>query len=736
MRLGSVIRRIARVLPSRRTGIVCLALLPVLLAAALLLPLGSDAEAQAFSCADITPPQRDCEALVALYDAYGGSDRWGSSYLSGQGWPLTVWKTNKPLNYWRGVVASPDGHVKWIYLRRVGLKGNLPDLSGFSSLVRINFSHNYLTGSINPNHLPASLRALDLDDNRLTGDLPDFSGLSNLTYIWLNRNRFTGRINSNHFPASLQGLDVGLNRLTGDLPDFSSFSNLAYISLDRNRLTGRINPNHFPASLQHLELFGNRLAGGLPDFSNFYRMRKLSVRANKLTGVVLSDKLPMSTLRELWIGTPPGFWSPAVNLDRNGNVIGTGLCALPTDADFVAWEEKRGTIFSGVYCTLPSTGLLPTATPTATPTVTYTPTITPTPTITHTPTVTPTPTATHTPTPTFTPTHTPTPTFTPTRTPTATPTHTPTNTPTPTATHTPTITPTPTVTHTPTATFTPTHTPTATPTPGIGRFDAAAILSDDELTFPILGLNVWSNASRQRIVIRALPHWFMPNRPPLKESFFGSGWSATFQRGTETVEPEQTWWGHYDFVIDPPILDAGSENWKLVISLGDDYEVSPKSPNNGFRVRFCCDTTSIYNVLVREGNPSAATAARAPVLLYAPAESSAAGLIASAGAHHACWLGDAGEIRCVGDDDAGQVSAHPEGSGFTAVSVGLHHSCALDADGAVHCWGSDAHGQVSDAPDGDGFTSLLPGFDFTCAWRPDDDAVCWGWREPVIELAQ
>ena len=111
----------------------------------------------------------------------------------------------------------------------------------------------------------------------------------------------------------------------------------------------------------------------------------------------------------------------------------------------------------------------------------------------------------------------------------------------------------------------------------------------------------------------------------------------------------------------------------------------------------------------------------------APSQNAASKFV-SAGANHICWLNSGGEIFCRGFDDAGQVSAHPEGDGFIAVSVGLRHSCALDGGGRIHCWGSDERGQAS-PPAGGGFAALAAGDNFTCALHPEDGLKCWGSRQ-------
>jgi len=120
----------------------------------------------------------------------------------------------------------------------------------------------------------------------------------------------------------------------------------------------------------------------------------------------------------------------------------------------------------------------------------------------------------------------------------------------------------------------------------------------------------------------------------------------------------------------------------------------------------------------------------------------------SAGRLHTCGLTPAGEPRCWGDNQSGQLgdgtttramSPVPVIGGlvFDSVSSGGSHSCALTPAGAAFCWGNNDSGQLGNGSTagspvavpvsgGIAFRQLSAGLDHTCAISMSNALLCWG----------
>ena len=266
------------------------------------------------------PLLSDREALVALYEATGGSN-WRRN---------DNWITDAPLGDWFGVTVSSEGHVDGLNLSYNALSGEIPpELASLTALTGLDLSRNGLTGPIPPElGKLADLRSLVLGSNRLTGKIPPQLGdLSALTYLSLGGNEVTGEIPSElgklaaltelwlysndlsgRIPAELGNLSaltklvLHSNDLSGAIPrELGNLAAVRLLSVPRNALTGEI-PSELGnlANLERLSLHGNALTGEIPsELGRLTALRDLSVSGNALTGEIPSELGKLTALRDL-----------------------------------------------------------------------------------------------------------------------------------------------------------------------------------------------------------------------------------------------------------------------------------------------------------------------------------------------------------------------------------------------------------------------------------------------------
>jgi alpha-tubulin suppressor-like RCC1 family protein len=122
----------------------------------------------------------------------------------------------------------------------------------------------------------------------------------------------------------------------------------------------------------------------------------------------------------------------------------------------------------------------------------------------------------------------------------------------------------------------------------------------------------------------------------------------------------------------------------------------------------------------------------------------------SAGTFHTCGVTTAGEAKCWGGNDYGQLGDGTTTGGSTPVdavglsgevslvSAGVSHTCAVK-NGGVKCWGNNDYGQLGDGTTtshslpGDvaglssGMAWVSAGWRQTCAVTAAGAVKCWGW---------
>lgn len=232
----------------------------------------TEEQVQAFDCATVTDvPQKECEALVALYQSTNGA-----------GWTdNTNWLQSTTVGDWKGIVLYAGGVYK-IKLDENNLRGKIPQEIGQFS----------------------SLRELRLNKNKLNNQIPSTIGrLNKLNGLVLYENQLSGRIPVELGQLSqLLDLHISNNAFHGSIPEtLGNLRNLLSLNLAYNYLSGRI-----PAALGHmsalenLNLSDNQLAGSLPaELGRLSKLRVLDVARNHLSGVLPDEIGNLTNLKAL-----------------------------------------------------------------------------------------------------------------------------------------------------------------------------------------------------------------------------------------------------------------------------------------------------------------------------------------------------------------------------------------------------------------------------------------------------
>ena len=267
------------------------------------------------------PHAGDRAALVALYDATGGSN-WVRS---------GGWGSDAPIDEWHGVSADGGGRVVGLNLPRNGLAGEIPQQLG--SLARLRFLNligNQLSGEI-PEELGnlTSLEQLGLGDNQLRGEIPsELGSLANLTELSLSGNELKGKIPSELGNlAGLTSLGLWSNQLSGEIPDeLGNLLNLKSLALSFNRLSGEIPADMGSlTNLRRLHLGSNQLTGKIPpELGSLLNLESLGLRNNELTGKIPPELGNLTSLEELGLSDNhlSGEIPPELgNLTSLGNIL-------------------------------------------------------------------------------------------------------------------------------------------------------------------------------------------------------------------------------------------------------------------------------------------------------------------------------------------------------------------------------------------------------------------------------
>nr|XP_034591724.1 receptor-like protein 3 [Setaria viridis] len=216
------------------------------------------------------------------------------SELSQDGALGSSWDNATDCCKWEGISCSSENTVTDVFLACRNLEGHIsPSLGNLTSLLRLNLSHNLLSGGL-PLELvfSKSIIVLDISFNLLHGDLQGLpsSTLQPMQVLNISSNLFTGRFPSTSWEAmkGLVVLNASNNSFTGQIPTTFcvSMPSISVLELSYNQFSGGIPPGLGNCSmLTSLDAGSNNLSGNLPDeLFNLTLLEHLSFPHNQLEG--------------------------------------------------------------------------------------------------------------------------------------------------------------------------------------------------------------------------------------------------------------------------------------------------------------------------------------------------------------------------------------------------------------------------------------------------------------------
>ncbi|KAG8058144.1 hypothetical protein GUJ93_ZPchr0002g26135 [Zizania palustris] len=236
------------------------------------------------------------------------------SELSRDGGLATSWQDSTDCCQWEGITCSQDRTVTDVSLTSRSIQGQIsPSLGSLTGLLRLNLSHNLLSGAL-PQELmsSSSIIVIDVSFNRLNGDLhelPSSTPARPLQVLNISSNLFTGQ-----FPSSIWGvmknlvaLNASNNSFTGHIPsNFCTNSpSFAVLELSYNQFSGSIPTGLGNCSMLRVLMAGhNNLSGTLPDeLFNATALEHLSFADNNLQGTLEGENVvKLSKLATLDLG--------------------------------------------------------------------------------------------------------------------------------------------------------------------------------------------------------------------------------------------------------------------------------------------------------------------------------------------------------------------------------------------------------------------------------------------------
>ncbi|KAL8490988.1 hypothetical protein ACS0TY_022846 [Phlomoides rotata] len=150
-------------------------------------------------------------------------------------------------------------------LDRNQLTGSIPDsFGGFApGFSYLDLSHNRLSGTVPRSLGDLNFTTLELERNGLNGDVSFLFGKDKtIQNADFSRNMLEFNLSNVEIPAGLRYLDLNHNRITGRLPE--GLTALNFVNVSYNRLCGRIPVGGSLQELGYTSYFHNRCLCGAP----------------------------------------------------------------------------------------------------------------------------------------------------------------------------------------------------------------------------------------------------------------------------------------------------------------------------------------------------------------------------------------------------------------------------------------------------------------------------------------
>ncbi|TQE00753.1 hypothetical protein C1H46_013692 [Malus baccata] len=246
----------------------------------------------------------------------------------------TNWATPKSANlphYNNTVIcncSTPDGfcHVVSIFLMGQDLAGVVPpSIAKLPYLKKVDFSQNYLSGTIPREWASTKLEVLSINVNNLSGPIPGYLGyITSLKYMNLQNNMLSGTVPHELGKlVNLNNLILNENYLTGELPgSLTKLTELTELRISSNSFTGKI-PDYFQSwkHLQKLEIQASGFQGPIPSsISVLSNLKELRISDIKSGGSKFPPLSRMTNMQRLMLrrcnlyGPIPAYMAAMTNL--------------------------------------------------------------------------------------------------------------------------------------------------------------------------------------------------------------------------------------------------------------------------------------------------------------------------------------------------------------------------------------------------------------------------------------